>query len=379
MSETHKQTLKNIKKVMLKIGSNILVDSKQGAVNKRFIEALAASIKNIEDKEIVIVTSGAVGAGMLKLGYKEKPSVIPEKQTCASVGQIELMHVYSQAFANENITVGQVLLSAEDFRHRDRYKNLQNMIHLMLSKKIIPIINENDSVATAEIKVGDNDKLSSDVALFLDADLLLLFTDEDGLFDDNPKINPKAKLIPLVSKIDESILSLAGDPNSTGSAVSTGGMYSKLKAIKAVVESGCHAFLANGRRVLPHSVFLDESTVGTFFMASHKRLSSRKRWLTFVSSPKGSLVVDAGGIRALKNTHSSLLPVGILSVVHQFDAGDLVNVLDESGNLVARGITKYDSETLRLLLRKKTYEIHALLGDKAPEEVIHKNDLVLLA
>jgi glutamate 5-kinase len=146
-----------------------------------------------------------------------------------------------------------------------------------------------------------------------------------------------------------------------------------------VVESGCHAFLANGRRVLPHSVFLDESTVGTFFMASHKRLSSRKRWLTFVSSPKGSLVVDAGGIRALKNTHSSLLPVGILSVVHQFDAGDLVNVLDESGNLVARGITKYDSETLRLLLRKKTYEIHALLGDKAPEEVIHKNDLVLLA
>lgn len=378
MSELRKKILDEAKRVVIKIGSSILVDPNQGGVNIRYIASLAASIERLmPDKEVVVVTSGAVGTGMAKLGYTKKPDVIPEKQACAAVGQIELMHVYSEEFAKCNMVVGQVLLSAEDFRCRDRYKNLQNMIKVMLAKKIVPIINENDSIATAEIKVGDNDKLSSDVALFLDADLLLIFTDEDGLFDANPKTNPNARLLQFVPEINAEIMALAGKPNVTGSAVSTGGMYSKLKSIRAVLKSGCNAFLANGKRVLPHQIFY-ENAAGTLFTGCAKKLSSRQRWLSFISTPRGNVVIDAGGCKALREKHSSLLPVGVLAVEKHFDQGDLINILDESGALVARGITKYDSETLKLVLRKKTSEVHALLGTAVSDEVIHKNDLVVM-
>lgn len=378
MSELRKKILDEARRVVIKIGSSILVDPKQGGVNIRYIAALADSVAKLSnDKEIVIVTSGAVGTGMAKLGFEKKPAVIPEKQACAAVGQIELMHIYSEEFAKCNMSVGQILLSAEDFRSRDRYKNLQNMIKVMLAKKIVPIINENDSLATAEIKVGDNDKLSSDVALFLDADLLLMFTDEDGLFDANPKTNPNARLLRFVPEINSEIMALAGKPDAAGSAVSTGGMYSKLKSIRAVVKCGCNAFLANGKRVFPHQVFY-ENAPGTLFTGSSKKLSSRQRWLSFVSTPRGAVVIDAGGCKALREKHSSLLPVGVLSVQKHFDQGDLVNVLDESGTPIARGITKYDSETLKLVLRKKTADVHALLGKKVPDEVIHKNDLVIM-
>lgn len=378
MSELRKKILDESNRVVIKIGSSILVDPNQGGVNIRYIASLAASIERLmPKKEVVVVTSGAVGTGMAKLGYAKKPDVIPEKQACAAVGQIELMHVYSEEFAKCNMVVGQVLLSAEDFRCRDRYKNLQNMIKVMLAKKIVPIINENDSIATAEIKVGDNDKLSSDVALFLDADLLLIFTDEDGLFDANPKMNSNARLIQFVPEINAEIMALAGKPSVTGSAVSTGGMYSKLKSIRAVLKSGCNAFLANGKRVLPHQVFY-ENAPGTLFTGCTKKLNSRQRWLSFISTPRGNVVIDDGGCKALREKHSSLLPVGVVAVEKHFDQGDLVNVLDELGTLVARGITKYDSETLKLVLRKKTPEVRSLLGDAISDEVIHKNDLVVM-
>lgn len=378
MSELRKKILDESNRVVIKIGSSILVDPNQGGVNIRYIASLAASIERLmPKKEVVVVTSGAVGTGMAKLGYAKKPDVIPEKQACAAVGQIELMHVYSEEFAKCNMVVGQVLLSAEDFRCRDRYKNLQNMIKVMLAKKIVPIINENDSIATAEIKVGDNDKLSSDVALFLDADLLLIFTDEDGLFDANPKMNSNARLIQFVPEINAEIMALAGKPSVTGSAVSTGGMYSKLKSIRAVLKSGCNAFLANGKRVLPHQVFY-ENAPGTLFTGCSKKLNSRQRWLSFISTPRGNVIIDAGGCKALREKHSSLLPVGVVAVEKHFDQGDLVNVLDELGTLVARGITKYDSETLKLVLRKKTPEVRSLLGDAISDEVIHKNDLVVM-
>ena len=332
MSELRKKILDESNRVVIKIGSSILVDPNQGGVNIRYIASLAASIERLmPKKEVVVVTSGAVGTGMAKLGYAKKPDVIPEKQACAAVGQIELMHVYSEEFAKCNMVVGQVLLSAEDFRCRDRYKNLQNMIKVMLAKKIVPIINENDSIATAEIKVGDNDKLSSDVALFLDADLLLIFTDEDGLFDANPKTNSNARLIQFVPEINAEIMALAGKPSVTGSAVSTGGMHSKLKSIRAVLKSGRNAFLANGKRVLPHQVFY-ENAPGTLFTGCSKKLNSRQRWLSFISTPRGNVIIDAGGCKALREKHSSLLPVGVVAVEKHFDQGDLVNVLDELGD-----------------------------------------------
>ncbi|GHV13833.1 hypothetical protein AGMMS49938_08970 [Fibrobacterales bacterium] len=260
-----KLILAKAKRIVIKLGSRILIDGDNKGVNLRFVEKLAESVARLKKtgKEIVIVSSGAVGCGMVRLGYKAKPENIADKQACAAVGQIDLMHAYRDAFEKDNLSVGQILLSADDFTKTDRRDNLHNTLESMLLHGVIPIINENDSVAVAEIKIGDNDKLSSEVALFWKADLLILFTDEDGLFDSNPKTNPNAHLIEFVPEITDEILSLAGKAGESGSAVSTGGMHSKLEAVAMVVRAGCSAFLANGTKVLPHEVF--EGTKGTLF------------------------------------------------------------------------------------------------------------------
>ena len=378
MSELRAKILTEAKRIVVKIGSRILVDSEHGGVRTRYIQKLADSVACLMEhgKEVVIVTSGAVGTGMAELGYAEKPKVMAEKQACAAVGQIDLMYAYREMFRWVQLSCGQILLSADDFRDRTRYKNLQNTIKTMLAQKIVPIINENDSLAVAEIKVGDNDKLSSDVALFLDADLLLIFTDEDGLFDDNPKKNSKARLLRFIPEITPAVLALAGAPGETGAAVSTGGMRSKLEAIRAVVNSGANAFLANGMKVLPHEV-LFENALGTLFAGKKQKMNSRRRWLSFVSTPKGSVIVDKGGVKALQKNHSSLLPVGVIQVGKHFDAGDLIEILDESGNRIARGIAQYGSDNLNLVLGKKTPMVREILGSDIPEELVHKNDLVL--
>ena len=378
MSELRAKILTEAQRIVVKIGSRILVDSEHGGVRTRYIQKLADSVACLMEhgKAVVIVTSGAVGTGMAELGYAEKPKVMAEKQACAAVGQIDLMYAYREMFRWVQLSCGQILLSADDFRDRTRYKNLQNTIKTMLAKKIVPIINENDSLAVAEIKVGDNDKLSSDVALFLDADLLLIFTDEDGLFDDNPKKNSKARLLRFIPEITPAVLALAGAPGETGSAVSTGGMRSKLEAIRAVVNSGANAFLANGMKVLPHEV-LFENALGTLFAGKKQKMNSRRRWLSFVSTPKGSVIVDKGGVKALQKNHSSLLPVGVIQVGKHFDAGDLIEILDESGNRIARGIAQYGSDNLNLVLGKKTPMVREILGSDIPEELVHKNDLVL--
>ena len=378
MSELRKNILDEARRIVVKIGSRILVDSERGGVRTRYIQKLADSVARLMEagKEVVIVTSGAVGTGMAELGYKEKPTVIAEKQACAAVGQIDLMYAYREMFRWVELSVGQILLSADDFRDRNRYKNLQNVIKAMLARKIVPIINENDSLAVAEIKVGDNDKLSSDVALFLDADLLLIFTDEDGLFDDNPKKNPNARLLNFVPEITPAVLALAGKPGEAGSAVSTGGMRSKLEAIRNVTKSGANAFLANGMKVLPHQVFFENAN-GTLFAASKNKLNSRQRWLSFITTPRGSVTIDNGGVKALREKNSSLLPVGVVSVQKHFDKGDLIEVFDEQKNPVARGVAKFDSETLKLVMRKKTAQVHEILGKNVADELIHKNDLVV--
>ncbi len=378
MSELRTKILGEAKRIVIKIGSRILVDSERGGVRTRYIQRLADSVARLMEagKEVVIVSSGAVGTGMAELGFKEKPALLAEKQMCAAVGQIDLMYAYREMFRWVQLSVGQILLSADDFRDRTRYKNLQQTIKKMLERKVVPIINENDSLTVAEIKVGDNDKLSSDVALFLDADLLLIFTDEDGLFDDNPKKNPAARLLRFVPEITPAVLALAGKPGETGSAVSTGGMRSKLEAIRAVVNSGANAFLANGMKVLPHEVFF-ENAIGTLFAGKHQKMNSRRRWLSFISTPRGSIIVDNGGVQAIREKHSSILPVGVVRVEKHFGANDLIEVLDESGMRIARGIAQYDSETLKLVLRKKTPEVRRILGKKIPDEVIHKNDLVV--
>ena len=378
MGELRSKILGEARRIVIKLGTRTLVDQENSCIRTRYIQRLADSVSKLVETghEIVIVTSGAVGTGMVNLGLKEKPKTICEKQACAAVGQIDLMYAYREMFRWLQVPVGQILLSADDFRDRERYKNLQNTIKKMLEWKIVPLINENDSLAVAEIKVGDNDKLSSDVALFLDADLLLIFTDEDGLFDSNPKKNPGARLMRFVPEITDEILALAGKSGEAGSIISTGGMRSKLEAIRAVVDCGCNAFLANGTKVLPHEVIF-ENALGTFFAGKPDKMNSRMRWLSFVSTPRGSVVVDAGGVLALREKHSSLLPVGVLKVEKHFDAGDLIEVLSETGERIARGVAQFDSANLELVLRKKTAEVHSILGATVPDEVIHKNNLVV--
>ena len=379
MSELRKKILGETHLVVVKIGSRVLVDSEKGGVRAAWIERFAQSVAKLRaaGKEVVVVTSGAVGTGMAVLGYATKPSNIAEKQACAAVGQIDLMHTYREMFKRQGLIAGQILLTADDFRDRARYKNLQNTIKALLAKGVVPVINENDSVAVAEIKVGDNDKLSSDVALFLDADLLLLFTDEDGLFNANPKTSPDARLLQFVPEISSDIMAMAGKAGEAGSAVSTGGMRSKLEAIRAVTRSGSNAFLANGMKVLPDEVVLG-SAVGTLFAGAARKMNSRKRWLSFVSTPKGVLTVDAGGAQAICAKHSSLLPVGVVSLSGRFSEGDLVEVRDADGNRLARGITQYDAANHKLVLGQKTAAVKARLGSDAPDEVLHKNDMVVL-
>ncbi len=379
MSDLRRNILGEAKRIVIKIGSRILVDSVKGGVRADYIGRLAHSVARLVEggKEVIIVTSGAVGTGMAILGYDEKPKVLAEKQACAAVGQIDLMHVYREKFLAEHLSVGQILLSADDFRDRTRYKNLQNTLHTMIDKKIVPLINENDSLAVKELNaIGDNDKLSSDVALFFDADLLLIFTDEDGLFDDNPKKNPKARLLRFVPEITPEILALTGNPGESGSAVSTGGMRSKVESIRAVVKSGCNAFLANGLKIMPDEIVFGDA-VGTLFIGSHKKLGSRKRWLSFISSPSGSVIVDEGCVLALRKKHSSLLPVGVVAIHRHFSEGNLIEVLSESGEKVARGIAQMDSANLKLVLHEKTSGVRSKLGRNVPEEVVHKNNLVV--
>jgi len=366
MSDLRKNLLAEAKRIVIKLGSRVLVEAGTRGVNTEFINRLAESVAVLHEagKEIAIVTSGAIGIGMGRMGYSKKPDNIADKQVCAAVGQIDLMHAYRNAFEKQKIAVGQILLSADDFRDRNRYKNLQNILISMLKHKTIPVINENDSVVVSEIKVGDNDKLSSDVALFWNADLLLLFTDEDGLFDSNPKTNASARLLNLVPEVNSEILSLA-KPGEAGSAVSTGGMYSKLEAVRAVTRSGCNAFLTNGTKVLPHEV-LFENAQGTLFLGNAKKLASRKKWLSFVSTPKGSITIDDGGVNAIRKKHASILPVGVVSVSGNFSVKDLIDVKDVNGNKIARGISKYDSREMKKIMKVKNLN-----------EAIHKNDLVV--
>ncbi|MGL1903917.1 MAG: glutamate 5-kinase, partial [Fibrobacterales bacterium] len=358
MNRNRSDILKNVSRVVIKAGSRLLVDMEKGGVNQPMIKALTRSIVQLRRRgiDVVLVSSGAVGAGMALLGISERPSKLENVQSCASVGQIKLMSIYEEYFSIEGFHVGQVLLSAEDFRIRDRYINISNTIHSMLKHSIIPIINENDSVTIKEIKVGDNDKLSADVTQFLETDLLIILTDEDGLFDKNPKEHDDATLISVVEKVTPAIKALAG---KAGSNISTGGMKSKLKAIKQASAAGSTVILANGFTASIEDILAGEN-IGTLFIASKTKITQKKKWLSYVSEPVGRLYVDAGGINALENKNSSLLSVGVQKTDGSFQKGDLVEVCTSSGTVIARGITNFNNDEILSLIGKKTEEVTKL-------------------
>jgi glutamate 5-kinase len=365
-----------LKRLVVKIGSNILADRKEGLDTKR-ISSIVRDISELHDKgyDVVIVSSGAVAAGMRKLGLKEKPRDIKLKQAAAAVGQSNLMWAYERSFGDHGKKVAQVLLTRDDFSDRKRYINSKNTLMTLLSYRVIPVINENDTVATDEIKFGDNDYLASLVAGIIESERLVILSDVEGLYTDDPGRSSGARLLEYVDEITPEIEEMAG---GAGSIVGTGGMYSKILAAKRAVNHGIAVHIISGRKDGLLKSILKGKPCGTLFKPKEERLSSRKGWIAYGSRSKGSFIIDEGAVKALVEGGKSLLPSGIVSVEGDFDIGAAVYCLDAKGNRIAKGLTNYSSAEIKKIRGKKTSEVEKILGYKYSDEAIHRDNLVLL-
>lgn len=372
-----KALLGKCRRVVVKIGSAVLTSSGEGLDQKR-IEQLAAEISGVIDlkKEVIIVSSGAIAAGLAKMGLKRAKNMqLPLKQAAAAVGQSRLMWMYEKTFSSHGRKVAQVLLTRDDLSGRNRFLNARSTIHTLLEHDVIPIINENDTVAVDEIRFGDNDNLSGMVVHLADADLLVVLSDIDGLYTADPRVHPDAKHIPLVEKITAELERGAGDA-FTG--VGTGGMRSKIMAAKKVSSFGAAMVILNGKKNGVLTALFDGQEVGTLFLPRETRDSGKKHWIAYAACSSGGVVVDDGGRDALVNKGKSLLPGGIVRVEGSFKAGDCVNCSDLKGNVFARGLTKYSSDELDRIKGLKTAQIAGVLGHKDYDEAIHRDDMVIL-
>ena len=363
-----------ISRLVVKVGSSTLTHP-NGKLNIDQMERLVRQLADLRNsgKEVVLVTSGAVGAGIGKLGLGRRPKTIPEKQATAAIGQGILMHMYEKLFSEYGIVVAQVLLTKEDIMDRKRFLNARNAVNALLQLEALPIINENDTIAVDEIKFGDNDTLSALVASLIDAELLILLSDIDGLYTGDPGKDEKATLIPVVTDINGEIEALAA---SSGSNLGTGGMVTKIQAAKVAMSSGFPMVIAHGRTEKVISRIVAGEQVGTLFQPRENRLHSKKRWIAFGSNIQGRLYIDEGAQKALTQKGKSLLPTGIVSVEGNFDIGNTVSVFCEDRE-IGRGIVNYPSAEISLIQGQKTKDIAKLLGYKDFDEVIHRNNFVL--
>ncbi|HHU86214.1 MAG: glutamate 5-kinase [Pelotomaculaceae bacterium] len=369
-----RSAFQSFKRVVVKVGtSSVAYDT--GKPNLYRIESLVRQISDIHNlgKEVILVTSGAIGTGAGKLGLPGRPKTIPEKQAAAAVGQGVLMHIYEKIFAEYGVTVGQVLLTREDFADRRRFLNARNAMHALLQYGVIPIINENDTVAVDEIKLGDNDNLSALVASLIDAEMLILLSDIDGLFTADPRKNPDACLIKEVREITPEIEALAGGSGRLG----TGGMTTKLQAAKIAMHSGVVTVLANLKEKDVVRNILSGEPAGTVFWPCANKMDNKKRWIAFNSSVCGRLHVDEGAARALLKNGKSLLPSGITRVEGNFEMGNTVSIADPDGREIAKGIVYYSSVEINLIKGEQSRDIPRIIGHKDYDEVVHRNNLVL--
>lgn len=374
VSVNRRKLFKNLKRVVVKIGTNLFV-GKAAAENKVWLMRIVSEIAALRKKgiEVVIVSSGAIGAGMHLLGIEKRPQLLPLQQACAAVGQNQIMQLYERLFRRHDIPVAQVLITANGLTDRQRYFNLRNTMNTLLELGVVPIINENDSVSVDEIRLGDNDTLSAHVTNFVEAELLVILTDIDGLYDGDPKNNANVKLIRDVRKITPRIRNYCG---KKGSETSVGGMHTKLAAAEIVMRSGEMMLLANGKKELLHKL-IEGKNSGTLFHPDEKGLSSHKRWIAFTRKTVGIIQVDAGGAEALQKKNKSLLPVGIKKVQGNFHKGDIVAIYNSRNRKIGRGITNYSSREIAMIMGRKTAEIETVLGRRDYEEVIHRDNLVL--
>lgn len=357
------------KRIVIKIGTNTLTSN--NALDSQYILDLARQVKKLLDsgKQVVLVTSGAIGMGACQLKLEESPKDIQMRQACAAIGQPLLMAEYNKAFTQCGVTTSQVLVTAEVLDHRQTYLNLRNTVETLLKLETVPIFNENDSISTDEIGTafGDNDKLSALVASKIDADLLILLSDIDALYDQDPRINPDAKPINTVYEITDEIKANAG---SKGSQFSTGGMKTKIKAAQIAAQAGCRMVLTDGRIANVIERILDGDTLGTIFMPK-QRLSNRARWILH-STPCGTIRVDQGALRAIEN-HKSLLPSGVVAVEGVFESGDVIRINEQ-----AKAVSSLSSSQLKQLIGKHSTEIKKLFGPDQRDVVATPEDIVLI-
>jgi glutamate 5-kinase len=362
---------------VVKVGSAVLTSSEQGLDQNR-IARLAADISAImsQGREVVLVSSGAIAAGLAKLGLKKtKDMPLSLKQAAAAIGQSGLMWMYEKTFSTHEKKVAQVLLTREDLSNRTRFLNARNTLQTLLDHGVIPIINENDTVSVDEIKFGDNDNLSSMVVHLTDADLLVILSDIEGLYTADPKRDPSAVLIPLVEKITAEVERFAGDSHT---AIGTGGMCSKLMTAKKVGAYGAPMVIVNGKTNGMLQALFEGEEVGTLFLPKPDKQDSRKHWIAYTVCSNGRVMVDDGALDALMHKGKSLLPGGIVKTEGNFKVGDCVTCVDRHDIAFARGLVKYSSADLDRIKGLKTSQIASVLGHKDYDEVIHRDDLVLL-
>jgi len=364
------------KRIVVKVGSNVLT-AEQG-LNLPVIYALSRQISLLMEKgiEVILVSSGAMASGQKKIGLTKRPDEIPKRQAIAAVGQTGLMMEYEKAFAVYDIKVAQILLTGDDLNSsRDRYLNARNTLNTLLSWKIIPVINENDTVVVEEIRFGDNDNLSAMIALLMNADLLINLTDIDGLYTGDPRKQTDVELISEVETIDESIEKIAGDiPGSLG----TGGMLSKIKAAAKITNAGIPMVIASGLKSDILKKLFSGANAGTFFIPAEEKLSSRKCWIGYNIKPKGVLLIDDGAAAAILKKGTSLLPGGIVDVEGDFGVGDAVELGTGANSRIAVGLVNYNASDIRKIKGCKTDQIQDCLGQKIYDEVIHRDNLTIL-
>ena len=374
--DIRKKVLEKVRRIVVKVGSSILASVEEG-LHYEVFSRLTKEISDLKRQgyEIVLVSSGAIAAGMEKLGYKTRPQAITQKQATAAVGQTRLMNIYENYFSRYQQMVAQVLLTHDDLSHRHRFLNARNTLLTLLELGIIPIINENDTVVVDEIKVGDNDNLSALITNLIAADLLIILTDIEGLCDADPRVNSTARCIPLVEDVDVDMKGIVGE---TQSEMSVGGMISKIQAAKKASRFGIPTVVARGTREGVLHQILKGKEIGTLILSKGEALSSRKHWIAFNPKPKGDVIVDDGAKKAIVQKGKSLLPSGVIKIRGTFDRGDLVTCLGPRGKEFARGLVNYSATELEKIKGLRSNQIESTLGYKYSDEVIHRDDLVVL-
>jgi glutamate 5-kinase len=369
-----KNLLEKVRRVVLKVGSRVLT-GKGRTLSQPVFDRLAREISAAKKRgyEVVLVSSGAIAAGMGRLGLLEKPKTMPEKQASAAIGQSALMWSYEKAFSFYGEKVAQILLTRDDLSNRNRYLNARNTLLTLLDFGVIPIINENDTVVVQEIKFGDNDNLSALVTNLVNADLLVILSDIDGLYDKDPRVHKSARLIRSVDQVTEEMEQKA---TGTLSLFSIGGMVTKLQAARKAALFGVPTVLANGMTEELLGKILRGEEVGTLFTSQVNKLTSRKHWIAFTLEPQGRIIVDEGAKRAILQRGKSLLPSGVLSAEGKFSLGDPVALSDLNGREFAKGLTNYDSSEINKIKGLKTSEVESRLGYKYSDEIVHRDDLV---